>query len=153
MDDSTVTALAPIIRRAARRARSHPALTADDLTQIAWVAVLSSDTRGRLPDDPAHRDAWVAQRAAGAMLDAIQTEYRRALPDLSGEDVPDVAGCADPMRMLQMRQAVARWLAAAPERMRQVIDAGDDAAAVCGVTDSAVYQQRVRARALLARWL
>jgi DNA-directed RNA polymerase specialized sigma24 family protein len=124
LDPDTVDRL---IRQAGRflRRRTPPDLGADDLHQIAALALLEARAAGRpaqaeQPRDRRHAENWVRRKCVWAMLDGIRESFaQRPNHTYSLDDVDEEGGDAgaarhepvapdDPERIAQLRQALAR---------------------------------------------
>jgi DNA-binding CsgD family transcriptional regulator len=122
------------------------------------MAILIALREGRVPEDPLHREKYIARRCLGAMIDAQRAAWRQQPPyvgELSDINAVSSASIEQPDRLLQMRQAVARLFGHDP-RVADCMNrlaGGDDCqtvAAQMGVSPSRVSQFRTRARAIVS---
>jgi DNA-directed RNA polymerase specialized sigma24 family protein len=122
LDDETVDKL---IRQAARllRRQAPPDVEADDLHQIAALALLEAKaagkpTRAENPRDRRHAENWMRRKCVWAMLDGIRESFAQRPNHTYSLDEPRGDGSDghpeqqvapdDPERAAQLRQALAR---------------------------------------------
>ncbi len=118
LDDAAIDKL---IRQAARslRRRSPPDVEADDLHQIAALALLEAKAAGKLTQaltgDRRHAENWMRKKCVWAMLDGIRLSFSQRPITMSSIDEHDDVETGiehvapdNPERIAQLRQALAR---------------------------------------------